>query len=131
MAVESRFETVAAADARRSRYRRHSLETKRAIVQQCLAPRASVAAVALAHGVNANLVRKWITKYRAGEYGEAETGVRLLPVTVSEAAAVLASTPPVPTAKGHIDIELPVGRVQVHGRVDAETLRTVLTSLVR
>ena len=43
-----------------------------------------------------------------------------------EAAAVPASTPPVPTAKGHIDIELPVGRVQVHGRVDAETLRTVL-----
>ena len=131
MVVKNGFEAVAVPGARRGPYRKHSLETKRAIVQQCHPPHASVAAVALAHGANANLVRKWITKYRAGEYGEAETGVRLLPVTVSEAAAVPASTPPVPTAKGHIDIELPVGRVQVHGRVDAETLRTVLTSLVR
>ena len=50
MVGESGFEAVAAPHARRGRYRKHSLEAKRAIVQQCLAPGASVAAVALAHG---------------------------------------------------------------------------------
>jgi len=113
------------------RYRRHSLEFKRTIVQRCLAPGASVAGVALAHGVNANLVRKWIGKYRAGEYGEIQAGVTLLPVTVSESTATSASTQPAPKATGHIEIDLPSGRVRVHGRVDAETLRAVLASLVR
>ena len=113
------------------RYRRHSLEFKRTIAQRCLGPGASVAGVALAHGVNANLVRKWIGKYRAGEYGEIQAGVTLLPVTVSESAATSAPTQPAPKATGHIEIDLPSGRVRVHGRVDAETLRAVLASLVR
>jgi transposase len=129
--VKSRFEPVAASGERRGPYRKHSLEAKRAIVQQCLVPRASVAAVALAHGVNANLVRKWIDKYRAGEYGEVQTAMTLLPVTVSEAPATSASSPSASTPKGHIDIELPAGRVRVHGSVDLEALRVVLTSLAR
>jgi transposase len=37
---------------------------KRAVVEKCLAPGASVSAVALAHKFNANLVRKWIDKYK-------------------------------------------------------------------
>src|SRR2546425_8950633 len=39
-------------------------EAKRALVQQCLQPGVSVAATALRAGVNANLLRKWITKYQ-------------------------------------------------------------------
>jgi len=131
MVDESGFEAVAAPSARRGPYRKHSLEAKRAIIQQCLAPGASVAAVALAHGVNANLVRKWGTKYRASEYGEVQTGMALLPVMVSDAAPTSASNPTAPTPKGHIEIELPAARVRVHGRADAETLRAVITSLVR
>jgi transposase-like protein len=42
-------------------------ELKQAIVAACLEPGASVAGVALAHGVNANLVRKWIAKSRRGQ----------------------------------------------------------------
>lgn len=45
-------------------YVRRSLERKAAIVAACLAPGASVAAVDLARGVNANLVRKWIKTAR-------------------------------------------------------------------
>ena len=37
-------------------------EGKAALVAACSAPGASVAAIALAHGVNANLLRKWITR---------------------------------------------------------------------
>lgn len=37
-------------------------EGKAALVAACAEPGASVAAIALAHGVNANLLRKWITR---------------------------------------------------------------------
>ena len=39
--------------------RRHSSELKRAVLAACNEPGASIAAVAMAHGLNANLVRKW------------------------------------------------------------------------
>jgi transposase-like protein len=37
---------------------------KAQIVQECLQPGVSIASVALRHGINANLVRKWIPAYR-------------------------------------------------------------------
>ncbi|MCD5975591.1 IS66-like element accessory protein TnpA [Pseudomonas quasicaspiana] len=37
---------------------------KAQVVQECLQPGASIASVALGHGINANLVRKWIPLYR-------------------------------------------------------------------
>lgn len=39
--------------------RRHGDELKRQVLAECEAPGASVAKVALAHGLNANLVHKW------------------------------------------------------------------------
>ena len=39
-------------------------EAKRELVRVCLQPGASIAKVALEHGVNANLLRKWIDRYR-------------------------------------------------------------------
>ena len=64
----------AAQGARRGAYVRRSPELKAAIVAACLAPGASVAAVALAHGVNANLVRKWIEKSRPSTQAETDLG---------------------------------------------------------
>lgn len=40
--------------------RQHSAEFKRQVVDACRKPGTSVAGVALAHGVNANLVRRWL-----------------------------------------------------------------------
>jgi transposase len=40
--------------------RRFDRRTKQWLVEACLAPGASVAGLALRHGVNANLLRKWI-----------------------------------------------------------------------
>ncbi|MGH8388408.1 MAG: transposase [Pseudomonas sp.] len=37
---------------------------KAQVVQECLQPGVSMASVALRHGINANLVRKWIPAYR-------------------------------------------------------------------
>lgn len=39
--------------------RRHEAGFKQRVLAECAQPGASVAAVALAHGVNANLVHKW------------------------------------------------------------------------
>ena len=46
------------AEANRAR-RRHSAEFKQRVLAECDRPGASVAAVALAHGLNDNLVHKW------------------------------------------------------------------------
>jgi transposase len=39
--------------------RRHSKELKAQVVKECAQPGASLAAIALVHGLNANLVHKW------------------------------------------------------------------------
>ncbi len=44
----------------RRRRRRHSAEFKTAVVGECTRPGVSIAAVALAHSLNANMLRKWV-----------------------------------------------------------------------
>jgi transposase len=44
----------------RRRRRRHSAEFKTAVIQECLKPGVSIAAVALAHSLNANMLRQWV-----------------------------------------------------------------------
>lgn len=63
--------------AKRTR-RQHSAEFKRQVVGDCRKPEASVAGVALAHGVNANLVRRWLREQGVAPPSErvtAETNV--------------------------------------------------------
>lgn len=47
-------------NAQRSPRRVHSAEFKAQVLAQCREPQASVAAVALANGLNANMVRRWL-----------------------------------------------------------------------
>lgn len=112
-----------------------SEDHKRAIVEKCLVPGASVSAVALAHGFNTNLVRNWISKHQARE-GRPRPGMQLVPVTVIEADSEPASRvepmrPAVSSAfpLGSIEIEIGGARVKVLGHVDAEQLRVVLEAL--
>lgn len=37
---------------------------KAQVVQQCLQPGATVSSVAISHGINANVIRKWLPLYR-------------------------------------------------------------------
>mgnify|MGYP000016314168 FL=1 len=46
-------------DSRKDTRRRYSAELKAQILGECAQPTASVAGVALSHGINANLVHKW------------------------------------------------------------------------
>jgi len=41
-------------------------KVKQELVKICLQPGVSVAALAMLHGVNANLLRKWITQWQSG-----------------------------------------------------------------
>jgi transposase-like protein len=44
----------------RRRRRRHSATFKATVIEECMRPGVSMAAVALAHGLNANMLRKWV-----------------------------------------------------------------------
>jgi len=44
----------------------YSLELKLQVVQTCAQPGASIAAVALQHGINTNIVHRWIREHRQG-----------------------------------------------------------------
>ena len=46
-------------EAKNKTRRRHSAELKQQILTECARPGASVASVALSHGINANVVHKW------------------------------------------------------------------------
>lgn len=64
------------------RRRRHAPEFKQGLVALCQ-PGVSVSAVALAHGVNANLLRQWIKQFSAGlPSTEVMAPVKLVPVQV-------------------------------------------------
>lgn len=123
----------------RSGRRTFSREYKLEIVQECSAPGASVAAVALSHRINANQVRKWIVQHRAGRLWPLPPGTAaLLPVSLEPTArstqlAPSSSAPPAPKAcaGGVIEIEFGVARVRVRGTVDATALRTVLEALAK
>ena len=49
--------------------RTYSKAAKQALVQICLRPGVSVAGTALANGINANLLRRWMTLYAPGARG--------------------------------------------------------------
>lgn len=79
--------------------RRHSDELKAKVLAACAEPGASISGVALAHGLNANLVRKW----RSGR------GAKLADKAIALAAACKSPTPPVTTAE-FVAIEMPAPR---------------------
>ena len=109
-----------------------SPELKRQIVEETLAPGASVARVARAHGVNANQVFAWRREYQQGLLKAAK---RLTP----DLLAVCFAEPGSPPAEvktdrplsGMIQVELSKGKLRLTGAVDPEVLRVVLEALRR
>ena len=53
-------------EVKRAPRRKHTAELKSRVLAECARPGASVAAVAMAHGLNANLVRKWRLRATGG-----------------------------------------------------------------
>jgi transposase len=114
---------------RRQRRRRYDSAFKRAIVEQTLAPGASVARIAREHDINANQLFKWRRQFlleqsaASGPVEPTPSAISLLPVTVvGEEAAVPA---------GQLEIQLAGGTVRIQGAVDKAMLQVVLSSLRR
>ncbi len=109
------------------------------VVRQCGESGVSVAAVAMAHRINANLVRRWIVRHRRerSELTPKPQAV-LLPVSLDRTASapernadhpVVASTRRRPPGGSSIEIELDGARIHLRGSVDAQALTCVLEVL--
>ena len=69
--------------------RRHEPAFKARVVAACRQPGASLSAVALAHGLNANMVRKWVTE--AGAETSSEAGADQLPAAAAQPCVAILS----------------------------------------
>lgn len=123
-----------------ARRRRFPEAFKRQVVEETLAGDASVAAVALRHRLNANLVFTWRRKLLPRLAPARVKSVKLLPVTITDAGATVPAVAPEPIAasklarraraRGAIEIEFNGARIVLRGAVNAQALRAVLEALV-
>jgi transposase len=147
---------MAAPDGTVERRRTRSLDDRKRIVVEALAPGASVAAVARRHGLNANLVFKWIRRSREGWRDRRREPANEKPVVVvppekgapafvpvkllaldapsapppSDVAAKPARQTRQGARRGAMEISLPNGaKVSLDADVDAKALRRVLSAL--
>jgi transposase len=133
----SRRELASGVRVNRTGRRTYTRDYKLEVVRQC-GPGVSVAAVALAHGLNANLVRRWIVGHqRALLDAMPKIKTTLLPVTI-DASTVPAKgqSDDVATKRrrpdvGTIELELYGARIHLRGGVDVQALRDVLAVLAQ
>ena len=111
----------------RSQRRVHSSEFKSRVLAECRRPGASVAAVALAHGLNVNLVRKWLVGRglkRAGlaaprQIVASTPALQFVPVELTaahapeDAAGATSTARLAEAAQQHIHVELRRGSAQL------------------
>ena len=112
--------------------KRRSTAEKRLIVEQALEPGASVARVARAHGLNANVVFNWRRLYSEGKLAvETAQPMKLLPVRIEEReVGDPTAEEVVPPSYGSIHIELRGKvRISVEGHADLAAIRAVLEVL--
>jgi transposase len=115
--MSARNVDIAGTERIAKRRHRSKLERRR-IVEESLEPGASVAVIARAHGVNANLEA---TDLRTA-------GTELMPVRIIEGSG---EARPAHLYSGAIQIELGRARLRIEGSVDPDTLRSILQQLSR
>ncbi len=121
--------------------RTYTLKYKLDVVRQCGEPGVSVAAIALGHRINANLVRRWIVRHQRAVPNSAAQPHTMLPVVMKPATSAPGSRDdddlvdesvkrrrPVAAT---IEIELYGVRIHLRGGVDAQALRSVLDVLAQ
>jgi len=99
--------SVALSDGRRRR-RKHSAEFKAHVVAACSKPGVSSASVAMANGINANLVRRWVKD------AEDDVEAVVAPKAVKPTVAKFVPLPlPSPAPVSEVRIELQRGATKV------------------
>jgi transposase len=101
MSMNEIMDTMAT-ERRRTR-RNHSAQLKAQVLTECSLPGASVAKVAMAHGINANIVHGWRRLAREGSVAEAAAFV---PVAI-------ATSPPPQVDERIVEIELHRGALSM------------------
>ena len=116
--------------------RLHDRSFKDDMVAQSLVPGASVAAIAMKGGINANLLFKWRREHVRAKGAVVPAGATLLPVRVIPDVAV--PSPPLPIAAinrgarpGVIELEFAGAQLRLRGAVDETMLSSVLRALRR
>ena len=118
--------------------RQHERAFKDELIAQSLVPGASVAAIAMKGGINANLLFKWRREHVKAMATSAPTAATLLPVCVipeSTSPSTAQSTAPVVSAvnrgssPGVIEVEIAGARLRLRGAVDETMLGSVLRAL--
>lgn len=117
----------------RSRRRVHGAEFKTQVLAECQQPGASVAAIALAHGLNVNLLRKWlvgrgikrtgleaprtVTRKPVVNDDTATPSLQFIPVEIAPAPISAPSTPePSGSPAAEIQVELTRGATRLSVR---------------
>ena len=123
-------------DSAKPSRRHHDRAFKQELVRQSLESGASVSAIALRSGVNANMVFKWRREHLRAADGA--TAAVLLPIEVPSSADVMAiprsagstSSPSRPAPRsGVIELEFAGAQLRLRGPVDEDSLRSVLRAL--
>lgn len=108
--------------------REYSKQMKALVLQQCSQEGASVAGVALSHGLNPNMVHRWIREERQHNLGDAGqvTSPQFIPLQLPAAAVIEAEPPqacPPGTAQTGAAIRIEVRRgsasVSIHWPMDS------------
>ena len=103
---------------------------KRELVRRCLQRGVSLARTALDHGINANLLRRWV-RQQVGKPGR--EGMNLPALASAPLLGVKAprSVRLSGNAEGYLELLVAGGTIRVHGRIDAQTLSLALECLAR
>ena len=109
---------------------RYSDDFKRQVVTTCLEPGVSTAAVALANGLNANLLRRWVVEatQRSGPLRSKTTALApvhnpptFLPVKFDPPPPAPAAPPAAPPADIHLQLQHGTTTVHIHWPLQASS----------
>lgn len=124
-------------DRGNSQRRHHERAFKAKLFELSLQPGASVSAIAMEHGINANMLFTWRrTWLRGASAAAASPEPALLPVRIEpqepqELRPAAANSPQATpaTAGGLIEIEIAGAKLRLRGNVHEDSLRSVLRAL--
>jgi transposase len=91
--------------------RRHSAEFKSQVVAACQQPGVSIAGIALANGLNANYLRKWVKAHRDQQQANA-TPKRSVAAVVPHLPTLVPVTLQAPSPQPSGDIQISIHRQQ-------------------
>jgi transposase len=117
--------------------REHSAILKRELIERSLRPGASVSAIALENGINANLLFKWRREHlraieRPPPMAPRDPQAMLLPVKIETCVPEVAATPTLPSSRpspGTIEIDIGGARIRLRGAIDESSVRIILQTL--